>query len=214
MGNHGRIVFLQQTGRQGGTMITATKNPPLGHWVEHPELAGTRAQWRNRVNDFPLPNEAPVDFDMTQTIDDFAKLVTRVYDWGRNGVIDPKTEARLIDETSHPTNRDGGNFPPLFVYPYATKTREVVSIEPLLNAARGAHAGVTAADIAKVMRTFDTDNNGTLDYNRGEVAAFNAKFAPVVVGARTLTYENNPIDPWESKMEEAPLPPLKPTVQS
>jgi len=192
------------------TATIVAPQPQLGRWVERPELAGTRTSHRDR---------AGWVIDEVSGFEEYATQLIGAWDYYGDGTVGVN-ELRRTQQHLYGSNPDGSTDPDLFVWPNTTVRQEVVSMEPLFAAAKGADQQLTAAEVLAFVRGFDRNGNGYLDtrhHSDGSVderTAFMQASSPVVLGARQLTVEgklegvgHTIDDRWAERTKDLPLPP-------
>ena len=157
----------------------------LGVWRELPELTGTRTAHRSA---------AGFEIDPVSGFDEYARELVRAWDRHGNGTISAN-EVRRTQQHLFGSNADGSTEPQKFVWSNTTVRQEVVSMEGLFAAAKGADDLLTVDELRAFAASFDTNGNGYLDTRHhgdmsgAEYEAFSAATMPVVLGARQLTVE-------------------------
>jgi hypothetical protein len=167
------------------TTTASVPAPQLGRWVALPDLTGTRTTARNY---------AGYEIDPVSGFDEYAAELVKTFDFFHDGAVSAN-EVRRTQQHVFGSHADGSTDDALFVWPNSTIRQEVVSIEPLFNAAKGADNVLTVAELAAFVKAFDRNGNGYLDTRfhgdrtGAEFSDFTAATSAVVLGARQLTVE-------------------------
>lgn len=189
---------------------TSPANPPLGTWISRSDLAGARADFFDSRG---------ISLYMGSDFPKFADTVIRTFDWNGDGSIE-QGESTRTQQYAYASNRNGSRNPPQFVYSNSTIRQEIVSVQPLIDAAAGADKALTRDELTTFLTKLDANGNGFLDSSNhpgpvDEYANFQRLGSPVVIDARQMTVEGKLADVhagvwdhWAVPTGNLPVPPV------